>query len=194
MTTILDSYFEVDGLTINDKVDILSGANDPRAGTGTDARMGSMYLRSNGETWKKVGIGPMDWAMEAGGGLDDDTGFELKLKSVMKSADYEVEVDVGTVAFNHYYEDGVVCTLGPPNYYQHPVTIKNLSGLPVEITPAVGRIEGKKKFFLTNRYSAVTLSPLQDDWVITSTVEGTRYVPYTKPCDHCGKHHKDHDH
>ena len=188
MATILESFFEVDGITINDRVDIISGVSDPRAGMGTDARMGSMFLRSNGETWKKVGIGTKDWSLEASGGIDDDSAYALKTRSIMVNVDYEVEVDVGTVSFNHYYEDGVICTLGPPNYYQHPITIKNLAGLPIDIVPTVGRVEGKKRYVLQNRFSAITLTPLQNDWVITSVVEGTKYIP-VEGCDHCGKHH-----
>jgi hypothetical protein len=185
MPIILDSYFEVEGLTIKDKVDILAGVPDPRAGMGTDARMGSMYLRSNGETWKKIGIGTQDWALEAGGGLDDDSRYALTTRAILVTDSYTVEVDVGLVSFNHYYEEGVVCTLQAPNYYQHPVIIKNLSGLELEILPSVGRVEGKKKFILNNRFSSVTLSPLQNDWVITSVVEGVKYVPEKPKCGHC---------
>lgn len=189
MATAIDSYFEVDGITLSDRVDILSGLLDPRAGMGTDARMGSMYLRSNGETWKKVGIGTRDWALELGGGVDDDSMYMEKTRSILVTTDYEVEVDVGIVSFNHYYEDGVICTLQPPNYYQHPVTIKNLSGLPIEVTPTVGRVEGKKKYILFNRYSSVTLSPLINDWIITSIVEGKKMVE-SVVCPHCEHKHK----
>jgi hypothetical protein len=190
MATALDSYFEVDGITLSDRVDILSGVLDPRAGVGTDARMGSMYLRSNGETWKKVGIGTKDWALETGSGsIDDDSMYVEKTRSILVTTDYEVEVDVGIISFNHYYEDGVTCTLQPPNYYQHPITIKNLSGMPIEIAPTVGRVEGSKKFNLLNRYSSVTLSPLQNDWIITASVEGKKMIEDDR-CPHCD--HKRH--
>jgi len=189
MATSIETFFEVEGITLNDKVDVISGSNDPRDGAGTVARMGSMLLRTNGETWKKVGIGAKDWALASGDGVDDDSAYALILKSIMVSSDYEVEVDIGTVAFNHYYEDGAICTLKPSNYYQHNITIKNLSGLPLEIKPEVGRIEGKKKYILDNRFSSITISPLQNDWVIISVIEGQKYVlvPSCTPCDHTTK-------
>jgi hypothetical protein len=173
--------FEVDGLSLRSNVIIVAGAINPQF-VGYVAPIGSMYLCTNGETWKKIGALDTDWALDTSGGSIDGSLYVLNTRSIQKEDDYLVEVDVGCVSFNHYYEDGIECSLDSPNYYQHDVTIKNLSGNPITIKPLHGRIDGKHSFSITNKYASLTLKPVALNWVIVSQVEGKKVT--LEKCDY----------
>ena len=175
------NLFEVEGIDIGHSVNVLAGVDDPSVGLGVVAPVGSMYLRTNGQTFKKTGVADTAWTLDVSAGIDDDSAYVLKTRSIITMDTYEVEVDVGVVSFNHYYETGVQCKVQSPTYYQHNIIVKNLSGCDLEIVPLVGRIEGNLKYTLHKKMSAVTLAPLQNDWIITSFVEG--YV-----VDHTNSH------
>lgn len=49
---------------------VFSGGESP---VGTSGPAGSLYLRTNGELWKKTGSGDNDWSQVSGGGLDIPT-------------------------------------------------------------------------------------------------------------------------
>ena len=50
------------GLDMPSNVLIISGSVDPSSGAGIAAGIGSIYLRSNGETWKKTNSANTDWS------------------------------------------------------------------------------------------------------------------------------------
>lgn len=61
-----DKAFEVcDGIIIEDAAGVFSGSVSP---IGTAAPQGSIYLRSNGEHWKKNGPLDADWILIESGG------------------------------------------------------------------------------------------------------------------------------
>jgi hypothetical protein len=62
----LDRAFEADSLLIGDLTGILTGSGDPAVDL-LDAPPGSIYLRTNGQIWQKLGVLPNDWGrMQAG--------------------------------------------------------------------------------------------------------------------------------
>ena len=60
----INDLFEVSGLKINEEVTILSGSIEPNI-FGYSAIIGSMYLCTNGTTWKKVGALDLEWVIES---------------------------------------------------------------------------------------------------------------------------------
>jgi len=49
------------GLSLEDDLGIFHGANDPSSGLGEVAPIGSLFLRTNGQFWQKIGIGDTAW-------------------------------------------------------------------------------------------------------------------------------------
>ena len=87
---------------------------------------------------------------------------------------------MGVIACNPYYDSGIEITLLEANKYKHPITVKNLSILPIKIKPILGLIEGKADYTLIGKYSAITVTELNNHWVITALVEGIEYTPKPK--------------
>jgi len=50
---------------LHESVDFLNGALDPSDGAGVAADVGSMYLRSDGSSYKKVGAADTDWQLDS---------------------------------------------------------------------------------------------------------------------------------
>ena len=161
--TASQQMFGVAGIEIGDQVIVVSGVGDPSV-IGYPAAIGSMYLRTNGETWKKIGSADTAWQLDAG-----TLSGAAAYRSIMAMDTYEVEIDVGIVSFNHYYSEGVACKLMSPVIYGRPITIKNLSGNPLTILPDLGRIEGTNQFLLNGKMSSITVAPLQNDWIIIAS-------------------------
>lgn len=69
--TDLNDAFETDSLLIGEGSDlagIVAGATDPSV-AGQEAPLGSFYMRTNGQQFKKTGPGNMDWSeTDTGGG------------------------------------------------------------------------------------------------------------------------------
>lgn len=168
MTTAL---FSVDGLDIHGDVSVISGIDNPSLGNGVFANIGSMYLRTNGETWKKLGYLDTAWTKS-----QDGLPHNISYRPVKVENDYTVEYDVNSVFFNHYYTNGVLCSLMATNYYSSNITIKNLSGNKLTIIPEFGRIEGSNILKLNNKMASVTLAPLLNDWLIISNFKGYKSI------------------
>lgn len=178
-----NTLFETEGINLNNIVDLISGVVDPSILPGRDAKIGSLYFRSNGERWKKIDIDPTDWILDVSGSIDTSR-FVLQTRSILVDSDTVVEIDVGCVSCNPYYEDGIEITLMEAKVYKHQVTIKNLSILPIKIKPTIGLIEGKKEYLLegNRKYASITLQELNNNWVIVSVVQGTQYIPKPEVC------------
>jgi hypothetical protein len=67
-TDITKSFRVEDGLSLNDVVGIFSGDVDPTAGAGQPAPAGSLYLRTSGTIYSKIGTGDTQWSAVAAGG------------------------------------------------------------------------------------------------------------------------------
>jgi hypothetical protein len=162
------NLFETDGISLNNLSEIISGSFNPHL-IGQVASAGSMFLQTNGDTWKKYGPSIFDWVLEGTSSV-----IQPPLKTITITDNYLVEVDVKIICTNHYYDDGIVVTLDASNYYSSPITIKNLSGNPVFIVSNFGRVDGKKGYTLSNKYESVVLEPYGDSWIITSHSLGTQ--------------------
>ena len=73
--------FEVEEILIEDGSAIASGSEDPTLFT-TEYPIGSIYLRTNGETWKKTGSQLNEWELFGSGGnssanLDGGSAFTI---------------------------------------------------------------------------------------------------------------------
>jgi hypothetical protein len=179
-----DSLFETSGISINSLVEIISGSFNPKI-IGQSAPIGSMFLQTNGDTWKKYGLSIFDWVLECSNII-----APLPTRTVTVTDNYLVEVDVKVVCANHYYDEGIIITLDASNYYSTPITIKNLSGNPIFIVSNFGRIEGKTGHSLTHKYESITLEPYGDSWIITSHVQGVQ----PKHQNSCQCHHNHQTH
>lgn len=162
--------FEIPAVSLNHSVQVLGGAEDPSK-SGVPAPVGSVYYSTNAFTYKKVGAGDRDWELEG------FSGNTVALRNIIVTDSHTVARGVGLVAANHYYEDGITVTLRGPEYYKHPITVKNLSGNTVYIRTLTGHIEGRLGHVLQARMGAVTLEGLGKDWIITGEVAGVRMVP-----------------
>lgn len=61
-----DRAFEVEeGIIIEEAAGVFSGSISP---VGVSAPQGSLYLRTNGETWRKFGSNVVDWEIIESGG------------------------------------------------------------------------------------------------------------------------------
>lgn len=49
------------GISLEDILGVFQGANDPSSGAGEDAPVGSLFLRTNGQVWQKVGAAATAW-------------------------------------------------------------------------------------------------------------------------------------
>lgn len=177
----MTQLFETEGINLNNIVDLISGVVDPSVFPGREAKVGSLYFRSNGERWKKIDIDDIDWVLDISGSIDTSK-FVLQTRSILVDTDTVVDIDVGCVSCNPYYEDGIEISLMEAKVYKHQVTIKNLSILPIKIKPTIGLIEGKKEYLLEGKYSSITLQELNNNWIITSVVQGIKYIPKPEVC------------
>lgn len=57
----IDDAFRVEKLSLEDQTLIATGANDPTTGAGYNAPVGSLFLRTNGSVYKKIGPNDVDW-------------------------------------------------------------------------------------------------------------------------------------
>lgn len=63
----IEHAFNVEqGISLNDEVGIFHGAHDPIA-AGEIAPVGSLYLRTNGQLYSKIGVGDQEWIANGGG-------------------------------------------------------------------------------------------------------------------------------
>lgn len=70
----INNAFEVDSLLINEKIELLAGDVDPSLSAGTTATVGSLYLRSDGKIYNKVGLNDNEWQLnDAGTGSASNT-------------------------------------------------------------------------------------------------------------------------
>jgi len=68
MASTIDQAFEVEGILVDDKTGILTGDNDPSV-PGLIAPVGSLYMRTNGLHYRKVGVLDNQWTQtDTGGG------------------------------------------------------------------------------------------------------------------------------
>ncbi|MBF0181323.1 MAG: hypothetical protein HQM03_14975 [Magnetococcales bacterium] len=58
------SAFRVGTLSLDGKVGVFSGDEDPRRLDTNSFPVGSVYFRTDGTTWKRTGPGPSDWMRE----------------------------------------------------------------------------------------------------------------------------------
>lgn len=175
----MTQLFEVEGINLNNIVDLISGDVDPSVYPGRAAKVGSLYFRSNGERWKKIDVDDIDWILDVSGSIDTSK-FVTQTRSILVYDDSVVDFDVGVIACNPYYDSGIEITLLEANKYKHPITIKNLSILPIKIKPTLGLLEGKSEYTLIGKYSSITISEVNNNWVITSLIEGTEYIQKPK--------------
>lgn len=76
-TDITKSFRVEDGLSLNDVVGIFSGDVDPSTGIGQPAPVGSLYLRTTGTIYSKIGSGDTQWSAIAAGGSGTVTSVGL---------------------------------------------------------------------------------------------------------------------
>jgi len=57
----IDDAFTIEALSLDDVVLIVPGTADPATGAGEAAPVGSLFLRSNGELYRKTGVNNVDW-------------------------------------------------------------------------------------------------------------------------------------
>lgn len=67
----IDDAFTVDLLSLNDEILIVSGTADPSTGGGYEAPMGSLFLRSTGDVYRKANTADVDWASLGSAGVSD---------------------------------------------------------------------------------------------------------------------------
>lgn len=63
-------FFQVEGIQLDGGAAVFSGDSDPSISL-QDLPVGSLYLRSNGEQWKKVGPLPNEWELFGSGQIPD---------------------------------------------------------------------------------------------------------------------------
>lgn len=67
----VDKAFETESILVNDTGGILAGVDDPSTGGGVEAPQGSLYMRTNGSHYRKVGGADTDWAEVDDAGVPD---------------------------------------------------------------------------------------------------------------------------
>jgi len=93
MATNLDKAFEVDAIVIGELVGIVAGVDDPTI-SGQTAPLGSLYLRTNGDIFKKAGAGNIDWEV-----------LEATTQTLTSTNEYKGHVNV---AVNYNATDKVI--------------------------------------------------------------------------------------
>lgn len=88
-------------------VNLLSGAADPSAGAGVAAPIGSLYLRTNGVPYIKIGVGNTEWASFQPGSPQrfryvangaEGSSFTITLPAARANAGYMVFCTLADVA------------------------------------------------------------------------------------------------
>jgi len=57
----LEKAFEVDEIILGEKVGIIQGSQDPSAGSGVAAPVGTIFIRQNGELYQKFDVLDFEW-------------------------------------------------------------------------------------------------------------------------------------
>jgi hypothetical protein len=69
----IDDAFEIDIISLEDRLLIASGDDNPTTGGGYEAPIGSLYILSTGELFQKIGAADTDWELRGAGGSGSGT-------------------------------------------------------------------------------------------------------------------------
>jgi len=144
----INDVLRVEGLSLDDITGIFGGDNDPRLGEA--APIGSLFLRSTGDSYIKSGAGDTEWqwvqgdiakVQEAFTLMKEPTGFPNRTETTLFVDDAAGEITIAPsgASFN-YYIHGIKYTILAP------------------ITTAVPNVQGMHYFFIDNTGSVTITS------------------------------------
>jgi hypothetical protein len=112
-----EQLFEVSGISLDGRVNILYGDPAPGGTTQTDyAQVGSVYYCTDGKTWKKIlaGTGTDKWELDSSSSSTLDSGI-LSVKGLPAFASRVLDSIIGTEAETAVWAVTIINTVGPAN-------------------------------------------------------------------------------
>lgn len=118
----LHTAFASTGFSISDIVGIFGGEEDPRLINSSDAPIGSLYLQTSGDTWKRFGADAADWSKMA----SQDIPLDVHLRDPITGAGAKVN-NAGAVFV--YESQLVIPPSGTPNRHRVLTGLLGTNGL-----------------------------------------------------------------
>lgn len=128
----IDDAFTINKLSLDDNLLIVSGTVDPTIDSGYEAPVGSLYVRTTGETYQKNNINDVDW-VKLSTNLDvilnntfEPTGFTNRIDSNISFDDGTRTFTISPVVTDYtYFIKGVQYTITTPK----SLVLPDVSGL-----------------------------------------------------------------